>query len=57
MSDHHSFHLVGYSACAASEDFFAGPDSSQSEGNPEHHQTFVAEYAADIASGFLPKEA
>jgi bacterial leucyl aminopeptidase len=54
-SDHHSFHLVRYAACAATEDFFAGPrpDSPQSEGNPNYHQTsdtFVdPEYAADIA--------
>jgi leucyl aminopeptidase len=54
-SDHHSFHLVRYAACAVTEDFFAGPrpDSPQSEGNPNYHQTsdtFVdPEYAADIA--------
>src|SRR5215212_5031362 len=54
-SDHHSFHLVRYAACAATEDFFAGPrpDSPQSEGNPNYHQTsdtFVdPEYTADIA--------
>jgi bacterial leucyl aminopeptidase len=54
-SDHHSFHLVRYAACAATEDFFAGPrpDSPQSEGNPNYHQTsdtFVdPEYAADVA--------
>jgi leucyl aminopeptidase len=54
-SDHHSFHLVRYAACAATEDFFAGPrpDAPQSEGNPNYHQTsdtFVdPEYAADIA--------
>jgi bacterial leucyl aminopeptidase len=54
-SDQHSFHLVRYAACAATEDFFAGPrpDSPQSEGNPNYHQTsdtFVdPEYTADIA--------
>ena len=54
-SDHHSFHLVGYAACAITEDFFAGPRprSPQSEGNPNYHQTsdtFVdPEYTADIA--------
>jgi bacterial leucyl aminopeptidase len=54
-SDHHSFHLVRYAACAATEDFFVGPrpDSPQSEGNPNYHRTsdtFVdPEYAADIA--------
>lgn len=53
-SDHASFQLVGYSACAASEDFFAGPGAeSGSEPNPDYHMssdTFVdPEYAADIA--------
>ncbi len=54
-SDHHNFHLVRYAACAATEDFFAGPhpDSPQSEGNPNYHKTsdtFVdSGYAADIA--------
>jgi hypothetical protein len=54
-SDHHSFHLVGYAACAVTEDFFAGPrpGSPHSEGNPNYHQvtdTFVdPQYAADIA--------
>jgi bacterial leucyl aminopeptidase len=54
-SDHHSFHLVRYAACAATEDFFAGPrpDSPRGEGNPNYHQTsdtFVdPEYTADIA--------
>ena len=56
-SDHHSFHLVGYAACAASEDFFANPDSSPSEGNPNYHQTsdtFVdPEYTADIARAIV----
>ncbi|CAA9448141.1 Bacterial leucyl aminopeptidase [uncultured Rubrobacteraceae bacterium] len=54
-SDHASFQLVGYPACATSEDFFAGPGPGvpQSEGNPNYHKTadtFVdPEYAADIA--------
>ena len=53
-SDHASFQLVGYSACAASEDFFAGPGpAAGSEPNPDYHMssdTFVdPEYAADIA--------
>jgi leucyl aminopeptidase len=54
-SDHHSFHLVRYAACAVTEDFFAGPrpGAPQSEGNPNYHQTsdtFVdPQYAADIA--------
>ena len=54
-SDHASFQLVGYPACVTSEDFFAGPgpDSPQSEANPNYHKmsdTFVdPEFAADIA--------
>ena len=54
-SDHASFQLVGYPACAAMEDFFAGPGPGlpQSEANPNYHKTsdtFVdPEYAADIA--------
>jgi bacterial leucyl aminopeptidase len=56
-SDHHSFHLVGYAACAATEDFFDVPlvpgEPVESEGNPNYHtarDTFVdPEYAADIA--------
>jgi hypothetical protein len=56
-SDHHSFHLVGYAACAATEDFFPVPlvpgEPVESEGNPNYHtarDTFVdPEYAADIA--------
>jgi bacterial leucyl aminopeptidase len=56
-SDHHSFHLVGYAACAATEDFFHVPlvpgEPVASEGNPNYHtarDTFVdPEYAADIA--------
>lgn len=54
-SDHGSFHLVGYAACALSEDFFAGPhpDTGPYEPNPHYHQredTFVdPTYAADIA--------
>jgi Zn-dependent M28 family amino/carboxypeptidase len=59
-SDHHSFHLVRYAACAVTEDFFSGPrpDSPQSEGNPNYHQTsdtFVdPQYAADIARAVAP---
>ena len=53
-SDHASFHLVGYAACATTEDFFAGPDGdSAAEPNPNYHMvsdTFVdTEYAADLA--------
>jgi hypothetical protein len=54
-SDHASFQLVGYPACATSEDFFAGPgpNAPQSEANPNYHKmsdTFVDhEYAADLA--------
>jgi bacterial leucyl aminopeptidase len=54
-SDHHSFQVVGYPACVATEDFFAGPGPGlpQSEANPNYHKTsdtFVdPEYAADIA--------
>ena len=54
-SDHASFQLVGYPACVASEDFFAGPGpgAPQEEANPNYHKmsdTFVdPEYAADIA--------
>jgi bacterial leucyl aminopeptidase len=56
-SDHHSFHLVGYAACAATEDFFDVPlvpgEPVESEGNPNYHtarDTFVdPEYTADIA--------
>lgn len=54
-SDHAAFHERGYTACAASEDFFAGPDAHapEPEGNPHYHQkgdTFVdPSYAADIA--------
>jgi bacterial leucyl aminopeptidase len=54
-SDHAAFHERGYTACAASEDFFAGPDAHapEPEGNPHYHQkedTFVDPlYAADIA--------
>lgn len=52
-SDHSSFHLRGYPACLASEDFFAGPDGTGSEPNPDYHRrtdTFVdPEFAADIA--------
>jgi bacterial leucyl aminopeptidase len=53
-SDHGSFHLRGYSACAISEDYFAGPQSGSpgAEPNPNYHSkqdTFVdAAYAADI---------
>ncbi len=54
-SDHASFHLLGYAACAVSEDFFAGPGpgSQGGEPNPNYHlssDTFVdTEYAAAIA--------
>lgn len=54
-SDHASFHLVGYPACATTEDFFAGPgpDSGSAEPNPNYHltsDTFVdPAYAADLA--------
>lgn len=54
-SDHAAFQERGYPACAASEDFFAGPNANapEPEGNPHYHQkqdTFVdASYAADIA--------
>lgn len=54
-SDHGSFHLRGYSACAISEDYFAGPQpaSPEAEPNPNYHSkqdTFVnAAYAAEIA--------
>jgi Zn-dependent M28 family amino/carboxypeptidase len=53
-SDHASFQLVGYPACVASEDFFAGPGAdSPPEANPNYHKlsdTFVdLDYAADIA--------
>jgi bacterial leucyl aminopeptidase len=54
-SDHYSFQLVGYPACLASEDLFAGPgpDAPAEEMNPMYHlpsDTSVnAPYAADIA--------
>ncbi len=54
-SDHGSFHRRGYSACAISEDYFAGPrsDSPDPEPNPNYHtskDTFIEPtYAADIA--------
>ncbi len=54
-SDHASFQLVGYAACATTEDFFAGPQpgSGPAEPNPNYHMTsdtFVdADYAADLA--------
>lgn len=54
-SDHASFHLVGYAACATTEDFFAGPgpDSPSAEPNPNYHltsDTYVdPAYAADLA--------
>lgn len=53
-SDHSSFQRVGYPACAATEDFFAGPQpgSGEAEPNPNYHttaDTFVdVDYAADI---------
>jgi bacterial leucyl aminopeptidase len=52
-SDHSSFQRVGYPACAATEDFFAGPQpGSAPEPNPNYHttsDTFVdVDYAADI---------
>lgn len=54
-SDHASFQLMGYPACAISGDFFAGPyaDSPAPEGNVNYHKredTFVDfEFAADLA--------
>ena len=52
-SDHASFQLVGYPACATTEDFFAGPGSDVGEANPNYHMpsdTFVdLDYAADLA--------
>ncbi|MDQ3586919.1 MAG: M28 family metallopeptidase [Actinomycetota bacterium] len=52
-SDHASFQLVGYPACATTEDFFAGPGSDPAEPNPHYHMpsdTFVdLDYAADLA--------
>ena len=54
-SDHASFHVHGYAACACTEDFFAGPMPGHPphERNPNYHKdtdTFVDEiYAADIA--------
>lgn len=52
-SDHTSFQRVGYPACAATEDFFVGPQpGSDPEPNPNYHttsDTFVdVDYAADI---------
>jgi Zn-dependent M28 family amino/carboxypeptidase len=53
-SDHTSFQERGYTACAATEDFFIGPApaSPAPEGNPQYHRaadTFVdPEYAAAI---------
>ncbi|MGI8594745.1 MAG: M28 family metallopeptidase [Solirubrobacteraceae bacterium] len=52
-SDHASFQLVGYAACATSEDFFAGPGSDhRAEPNPNYHRssdTFVDfDYAANL---------
>lgn len=56
-SDHASFQLVGYAACATSEDFFAGPAGGSTgpepEPNPNYHMssdTFVDfDYAAQLA--------
>ncbi len=54
-SDHGSFHRRGYSACAISEDYFAGPrsDSPDPEPNPHYHTSkdtvIDPTYAADIA--------
>jgi hypothetical protein len=54
-SDHHSFHLAGYAACLAIEDFFPGPGrgAPQAEPNPDYHLPTDADinpaYAADVA--------
>ncbi len=54
-SDHYSFQIVGYAACLASEDFFAGPGpgAPMPEPNPNYHlpadNTVNARYTADIA--------
>jgi leucyl aminopeptidase len=54
-SDHASFHERGYAACAVSEDFFPGPQSTSPDPqpNPNYHKrtdTVVDYgYAADIA--------
>jgi hypothetical protein len=56
-SDHASFQERGYAACAATEDFFIGPqiDSPDREPNPNYHQitdmleNVDTEFVADIA--------
>ncbi|WP_338491592.1 M28 family peptidase [Streptomyces sp. SJL17-4] len=53
-SDHYSFHVQGYAACLASEDFFAGPGPGTiPEPNPNYHlpadRTVNPGYARDIA--------
>jgi hypothetical protein len=57
-SDHAPFQARGYAACAATEDFFAGPGpSAPAEANPNYHRTadtFVdLAYAADITRSIV----
>jgi extracellular elastinolytic metalloproteinase len=56
-SDHASFHMAGYAACAISEDFFPGPGAGggNADGTPHYHQPtdklveLNVGYAANVA--------
>jgi hypothetical protein len=53
-SDHYSFHINGFPACLASEDFFVGPGSGAPapDPNPNYHSfadtTITGDYTRDI---------